>query len=77
MNNDEMYKRIMVMTSVKSAISYIKTCDINKSDFNKLCKKYNIFIEPKATKEEMIERFIDSTLRAKLIKKSANRHNTK
>lgn len=77
MTNDEIYKRIMVMTSVKSALSYIKTCDINKSGFSKLCKKYNIFIEPKATKEEMIERFIDSTLRAKLIKKSANRHNTK
>lgn len=77
MNNDEIYKRIMVMDSIKSASSYIKTCDISKSDLSKLCKRYNIFVGSKATKEEMINTFINETIGVKLKNKAKNRYKTK
>ena len=75
MTNDEMYKRIIVMTSVKTAKSFIKACDISKGDLGKLCKKFNIFVECKATKEEMIDRFIGETLGKKLKNKVINKYN--
>jgi hypothetical protein len=77
MTNDEIYKRIMIMDSVKSANNYMKTCDISKSDLSKLCKRYNIFVESKLTKEEMINRFVNLTVGVKLNKKAKNRYNTK
>ncbi|MBK1811152.1 hypothetical protein JHL18_10975 [Clostridium sp. YIM B02505] len=78
MTNDEIYQRIMVMSSVKSAITFIKTSDINKADLVKLCKRYNInIIEGKATKEEIIDRFVKETLGVKLRKKAVHRYNTK
>ena len=67
----------MVMDSIKSANSYIKTCDISKSDLNKLCKRYNIFVGSKATKEEMISTFINETIGVKLKNKAKNRYKTK
>jgi hypothetical protein len=75
--NDEIYKRIMIMDSVKSANAYMKTCDISKSDLSKLCKRYNIFVQGKETKEEMITIFVNSTIGEKLKKKAKNRFNTK
>jgi hypothetical protein len=77
MTNDEIYKRIIVMDSLKSANSYMKTCEITKSDLNKMCKRYNIFVDSKATKEEMITRFINETVGVKLKNKAKNRYNTK
>ena len=77
MTNDEIYKRIIVMTSVKTAKSFIKTCEISKGDLGKLCKRYNVFVEGKATKEEIIDRFINETLGVKLRNKVINRYNTK
>lgn len=77
MTNDEIYKRIIVMDSVKSATSYMKTCEITKSDLSKLCKRYNIFVDSKATKEEMITRFINNTVGVKVKNKAKNRYNTK
>ena len=75
MTNDEMYKRIIAMTSIKTAKSFIKTYDISKSDLNKLCKKFNIFIEGKATKDDMIDRFLGETLGKKLKNKVINKYN--
>ena len=75
MTNDEMYKRIIAMTSIKTAKSFIKTYDISKSDLSKLCKKFNIFIEGKATKEDMIDRFLNETLGKKLKNKVINKYN--
>lgn len=77
MTSDEIYQRIMVMPSVKSAINYIQTSNIPKSDLNKLCKKYNVIIEIKVTKEKMIEIFVNSTLGVKLKKKAAHKYSTK
>lgn len=77
MTNDEIYKRIIVMPSVKTAKSFISTCDISKGDLSKLCKRYNVFVEGKATKEDIIDRFINETLGMKLKKKVANKYNTK
>lgn len=77
MTNDEIYKRIIVMDSIKSATSYVKTCDISKSDLSKMCKRYNIFVDSKATKEEIITRFINETVGVKLKNKAKNRYNTK
>ena len=77
MTNDEMYKRMMVMTSVKTAKSFMKTCDIGKGDLGKLCKKFNIFVEAKATKEDIIDRFISETLGKKLKNKVINKYNTR
>ncbi len=77
MTNDEIYKRIIVMPNVKSAIAYIQTCNINKSDLSKLCKRYNISIETKVTKEKMIDIFVNSTLGVKLRKKAINKHSSK
>jgi len=77
MTNDEIYKRIIVMTSVKSAKSFINTCEISKGDLGKLCKRYNVFVEGKATKDEIIDRFISETLGVKLRNKAINRYNTK
>jgi len=77
MNGEEIYKRIIVMDSVKAATSFMKNCDISKSDLLKMCKKHDIFIAPKATKEEIIDRFISATLGVKLKKKAANRFKTK
>ena len=76
MTNDEIYKRIIVMTSVKTAKSFINTCEISKADLGKLCKRYNVFVEGKATKEEIIDRFINETLGVKL-KNKVNKYNTK
>ncbi|MBU3100341.1 MULTISPECIES: hypothetical protein [Clostridium] len=75
MTNDEMYKRIIVMTSIKTAKSFIKTYDISKSDLSKLCKKFNIFIDGKATKDDMIDRFLGETLGKKLKNKVINKYN--
>jgi hypothetical protein len=77
MTNDEVYKRIIIMTSIKTAKSFINTCDISKGDLGKLCKRYNVFVEGKATKEEIIDRFINETLGVKLKKKVLNKYNTK
>ncbi|HSN58323.1 MAG TPA: hypothetical protein VLR72_02515 [Clostridiaceae bacterium] len=77
MNNEEIYKRIMVMESVKAATAFMKDSDISKSDLVKMCKKHDIFIAPKATKEEIIDRFISSTLGVKLKKKAVNKYKTK
>ena len=77
MTNDEIYKRIMVMDSVKSANAYMKTCEISKSDLSKLCKRYNILVESKATKEELINTFVNLTIGVKLKKKAKNKYNTK
>ncbi|MCJ7689129.1 MAG: hypothetical protein MUO60_07405 [Clostridiaceae bacterium] len=75
MTNDEIYKRIMVMTSVKTAKSFVKTCDISKSDLSKLCKRYNVFVEGKSTKDDIIDRFIGETLGIKLKNKVINKYN--
>lgn len=77
MNNEEIYKRIIVMDSMKAANSYMKTCEISKSDLIKLCKKYDIFIQEKATKEEIIARFLNSTLGVKLKNKAINKFHTR
>jgi hypothetical protein len=77
MTNDELYKRIMVMPSVKSAITYMQDSDITKADLGKLCKRYNIVIEIKVTKEKMIDIFVNSTLGVKLKKKAVNKYSTK
>jgi hypothetical protein len=78
MKNDEIYKRIMIMDSIKSASSYMKTCDISKSDLNKLCKRYNVFVPPsKVTKEELISIFINATIGVNLKNKAKNKYKTK
>ncbi|ERK29316.1 hypothetical protein [Clostridium intestinale] len=77
MNTDEIYKRIMVMDSVKSATSYMKNSEITKSDLSKLCKRHNIFVDDKSTKESMITLFINSTIGVKLKNKAKNRYKTK
>ncbi|MBU3180770.1 hypothetical protein [Clostridium psychrophilum] len=77
MTNDEMYKRVIVMTSIKTAKSFITTYDISKRDLGKLCKKFNIFVESKATKDEMLDRFLGETLGKKLRNKVINKHNTR
>ena len=50
MTNDELYKRIMVMPSVKNAVTYMNESNITKADLLKLCKRYNVSIEIKVTK---------------------------
>lgn len=77
MNNEEIYKRIIVMDSIKAANTYMKTCEVTKSDMIKLCKKHDIFIESNATKEQIIARFISSTLGVKLKNKAINKFHTK
>jgi len=77
MTNDEMYKRIIVMTSIKAAKSFMKTCEISKGDLSKLCKKFNVFVEGKATKEEIIDRFLSETVGVKLRNKVINKYNTR
>jgi hypothetical protein len=77
MTSEEVYKRIIVMDSVKDANAFMKTCEISKSDMSKMCKKHDIFIETNATKEEMINRFISSTVGKKIRKKAINKYNTK
>ena len=77
MTNEEIYKRIIVMDSVKDANAFMKISDISKSDLSKLCKKHDIFIETNATKEDMINRFVTSTVGKKIRKKVINKYNTK
>jgi hypothetical protein len=77
MTSEEIYKRIIVMDSVKDANAFMKNSEISKSDLSKLCKKHDIFIESNSTKEEMITRFVTSTVGKKLRKKAINKYNTK
>lgn len=77
MTSDEIYKRIIVMDSIKDANAYMNSNDITKSDLTKLCKKYDIFVEANSTKEAMINRFLSSTLGTRLKKKAINKYNTK
>ena len=77
MTNDEIYKKIMIMDSIKAATTFVKNCEISKSDLSKLCKRYNLFIGEKATKEEIITMFVNSTLGVKLKKKATNKFKTK
>ena len=44
---DELYKRIMVMPSVKNAVTYMNDSNITKADLVILCKRYNVIIEIK------------------------------
>ena len=74
MTNDELYKRIMVMPSVKNAIAYMNDSNITKADLGKLCKRYNVDIEIKVTKEKMIDIFVKSTLGVKLAKKATYKY---
>ena len=77
MTNDEIYKKIMIMDSVKAATAFVKTCEISKSDLSKLCKRYNLFVGEKATKEEIITLFVNSTIGVKLKKKVINKFKTR
>lgn len=77
MTNDEIYKKIMVMDSVKAATAFVKTCEISKSDLSKLCKRYNLFVGEKATKDEIITLFVNSTIGVKLKKKATNKFKTR
>lgn len=77
MTNDELYKRIMVMPSVKNAVTYMKDSNITKADLVKLCKRYNVIIEIKVTKEKMIDIFVKSTVGVKLAKKATYKYSTK
>jgi len=77
MTNDELYKRIMVMPSVKNAVTYMKDSNITKADLVKLCKRYNVIIEIKVTKEKMIDIFVKSTVGVKLTKKATYKYSTK
>lgn len=77
MLGDEIYKRIIIMCSVKDAVNFMKTSDITKSDLTKLCKRYDIFVEAKSTKEEIINRFVSSTVGVKLRKKEINKHHNR
>ena len=77
MTNDELYKRIMVMPSVKNAVTYINDSNINKADLVKLCKRYNVIIEIQVNKEKMIDIFVKSTLGVKLAKKATYKYCTK
>jgi hypothetical protein len=77
MTSDEIYKRIIIMDSMKDANAFMKSNEITKSDLNKLFKKYDIFVEPNASKEEMITKFLNATLGTKLRKKKINKYNTK
>ena len=77
MTNDEIYKKIMIMDSVKAATTFIKTREISKSDLSKLCKRHNLFVGEKATKEEIITLFVNATIGIKLKKKSTNKFKTK
>ena len=77
MTSEEIYKRIIVMDSAKDANAYMKASDISKSDLSKLCKKHDIFLETNSTKEEMINRFVSSTVGKKIRKKAINKYNTK
>jgi hypothetical protein len=65
------------MDSVKSATNFLKTSEISKSDLSKLCKKHNLLVSEKATKEELIKLFINSTVGEKLKKKAKYKYNTK
>lgn len=77
MTGEEIYKRIIVMESVKDANAFMKSSEISKSDIGKLCKKHDIFVESNATKDEMISRFVTSTVGKRLKKKAVNKYNTK
>ena len=77
MTNEELYARIMVMPTVKSAVAFIQASDISKADLAKLCKKHNIVIEIKVTKEKLIDIFVNSTLGVKLKKKKTFKYCTK
>jgi len=77
MTNDEIYKKIMIMDSIKTATAFVKTCDISKSDLSKLCKRYNLFVGEKSTKDEIITLFVNSTIGVKLKKKSSNKFKTR
>jgi hypothetical protein len=77
MTSDQIYKRIIIMDSIKDANAFMNNNDISKADLTKLCKKYDIFLENNSTKEAMINRFLASTLGARLKKKAINKYNTK
>jgi len=77
MTSDEIYKRIIVMDNVKDANAFMISNDISKGDLTKLCKKYDVFVVANCTKEEMIKRFLASTIGVKLKKKAVNKYNTK
>lgn len=78
MKNDEIYKRIMIMDSIKNASAYMKTCEITKSDLSKLCKRYNVIVVGnKVTKEELINIFINGTIGVNLKNKAKNKYKTK
>ncbi|MFA9399168.1 MAG: hypothetical protein ACERKV_13010 [Clostridiaceae bacterium] len=77
MTSDEIYKRIIVMDSMKVAKTFMNSKDITKSDLTKLCKKYDVFIETKSTKEVMINRFLSCTVGVKLKKKAINKYHRK
>lgn len=78
MKNDEIYKRIMIMDSIKNASAYMKTCEITKSDLSKLCKRYNVIVVGnKVTKEELINIFINGTIGVTLKNKAKNKYKTK
>ena len=77
MKNDEIYKRIMIMDNIKNASAYMKTCEITKSDLNKLCKRYNVIVVGQVTKEELINIFINGTIGVNLKNKAKNKYKTK
>ena len=77
MTSDQIYKRIIVMDSMKTANEFMNSNEITKSDLTKLCKKYDVFFEANSTKEAMIKQFLNVTIGTKLKKKAINKYNTK
>ena len=77
MKNDEIYKRIMIMDSIKNASAYMKASEITKSDLSKLCKRYNVIVVGQVTKEELITIFINGTIGVNLKNKAKNKYKTK
>ena len=55
----------------------MKDSNITKADLAKLCKRYNVIIEIKVTKEKMIDIFVKSTVGVKLTKKATYKYCTK
>lgn len=72
MTNKEIYELIMDQKSRRDAMERLTELKLKKTEVISLCKENFVHIRPSDRKEEMMSKFIDSTLGTLLIRKAIN-----
>lgn len=72
MTNKEIYELVISQKSRHDAVEKLRELKLKKTEVINLCKSESVHIRPSDKKEEMLQKFVDSTLGSYLITKAIN-----